>query len=405
MTLTIGSLFAGIGGLELGLEWAGLGPTVWQVEIDPRAQLVLKAHWPEATLHEDVRLVGAATLVPVDIICGGFPCTDVSSAGKRAGITGARSGLWFEFRRIVEELCPPWVVVENVASGSTAWVDTVVGGLEQLGYACLPVPIAAADVGAPHERRRVFIVAAHAHARREHAGAINAEVAGASEPVADSNSAGVRDECRRGIGSNWSDASVTADNGNERVVANTVREGWQGRWPRSHSGRNRPAERGWRSPVPRILRVADGSSAVLDEGVNAHEECFEKACTAGDPVAWQAVCSLREHASPTTSPQRSPRCACCGDPLPELPHVGRRGIWYMGQRTPSDKDVCDLREQVHRVLAHEREDMLKSMPFGTRPQKRSKAMGPRPRIQALGNAVVPACAEVIGHIIQQLRAA
>lgn len=116
--MTIGSLFAGIGGLELGLERAGLGPVVWQVEIDPYCRSVLARHWPNAVRYPDVQRVGSANLSPVDIICGGFPCQDVSGAGKGAGLAvGTRSGLWYEYRRIVAELAPRVVVAENVASG------------------------------------------------------------------------------------------------------------------------------------------------------------------------------------------------------------------------------------------------------------------------------------------------
>ncbi len=157
--LTIGSLFSGIGGLELGLEWAGLGPVKWQVEIDPFCRQVLAKHWPEVQRFEDVRAVGAEQLAPVDLICGGFPCQDVSSAGKRAGLAGSRSGLWREYARVVREVGPQWVVVENVSSGARLWVDSVSNDLEQLGYEVLPVPLSAANVGAPHLRRRVFVVA------------------------------------------------------------------------------------------------------------------------------------------------------------------------------------------------------------------------------------------------------
>ena len=143
--LTIGSLFSGIGGLELGLEWAGLGPTFWQVEKDAKRRDVLARHWPEAEQHEDVCTVEATTLAPVDLICGGFPCQDVSSAGRRAGLAGARSGLWYEFARIAAERRPQWVVVENVGSGARKWVDAVCRDLGRLGYASLPVPIAASD--------------------------------------------------------------------------------------------------------------------------------------------------------------------------------------------------------------------------------------------------------------------
>lgn len=158
--MTIGSLFSGIiGGLELGLEMAGLGPTLWQVEREPFPRCVLQHHWPESRLFDDVCTVGKANLAPVDLVCGGFPCQDVSSAGKGAGLAGERSGLWREFARVVAELRPSWVVVENVQSGARRWFDAVVRELEQLGYAVLPVPLAARDVGAPHRRERLFIVA------------------------------------------------------------------------------------------------------------------------------------------------------------------------------------------------------------------------------------------------------
>jgi len=87
-----GSLFAGIGGFDLGLERAGM-ECAWQVEIDPWARRVLARHWPSVPRYEDVREVGAHNLEPVDVICGGFPCQDISHAGKRAGIEGERSGL------------------------------------------------------------------------------------------------------------------------------------------------------------------------------------------------------------------------------------------------------------------------------------------------------------------------
>lgn len=157
--MRIGSLFSGIGGLELGLEWSGIGRTVWQVEQSEFCRNVLAKHWPQAERFEDVRAVGASVLGPVDLICGGFPCQDVSSAGKGAGLAGERSGLWYQFARIVGEMQPEWVVVENVASGAQRWVDAVRSGLAELGYDSVPFPVSARDVGAPHIRARVFVVA------------------------------------------------------------------------------------------------------------------------------------------------------------------------------------------------------------------------------------------------------
>jgi len=157
--MLIGSLFSGIGGLELGLEWAGLGHTVWQVEQDEYCKTILSRHWPHALRFENVLSVGKENLRPVDIICGGFPCQDNSSAGKGRGLAGKRSGLWFQFARVVEETRPRWVIVENVASGAKRWVDHVCAQLGEFGYEVLPLPISAEDVRAPHLRRRVFVIA------------------------------------------------------------------------------------------------------------------------------------------------------------------------------------------------------------------------------------------------------
>ena len=164
--MRIGSLFSGIGGLELGLEWAGVGETVWQVEQDPYCLAVLAKHWPEAQRFTDVRDVGAHNLPPVDVICGGFPCQDISYAGKGAGLSGSRSGLWYEYARIVREMGPRYVVVENVAALLTRGLDAVLGTLADCGYDAEWSRIAAADVGAPHLRNRIFLLA-HANGERE----------------------------------------------------------------------------------------------------------------------------------------------------------------------------------------------------------------------------------------------
>lgn len=158
--LTIGSLCSGAcDGMALGLEWAGLGPVVWQVEIESDRRTNLARHWPDADRSvSDVRSA-QGRLARVDCILATFPCKDLSSAGARAGLDGAQSGIWFDCLRIIDELRPDWVVVENVASGAANWVPHVRAGLERLGYSCLPVPIAASDCGAPHRRARVFVIA------------------------------------------------------------------------------------------------------------------------------------------------------------------------------------------------------------------------------------------------------
>ena len=159
---TFGSLFAGIGGIDLGLERAGW-TCRWQVENNPYCRAVLAKHWPDVQRRRNVQKAGQKNLPPVDLIAGGFPCQDISTAGRGAGIEGARSGLWTEFARIISELRPNYVLVENVprlrSGGRGAWMGKVVGDLAALGYDCVWDSVSAAFVGAPHRRERLFIVA------------------------------------------------------------------------------------------------------------------------------------------------------------------------------------------------------------------------------------------------------
>lgn len=157
---TLGSLFSGIGGLEKGIEEILKCETVWQVEKDARCRTILERHWPDADRYViDVRRAGRKNLDSVDLLCGGFPCQNLSSAGKREGLTGPLSQLWFEFRRIAEEISPSWIVVENVASGKRRWVPYVRRDLHLLGYRTRAYQLSAFDCGAPHRRERVFILA------------------------------------------------------------------------------------------------------------------------------------------------------------------------------------------------------------------------------------------------------
>lgn len=158
MSMNVLSLFSGIGGLELGLERAGMR-VVAQCESDPYCRAVLAMHWPAVPCWEDVRTLDPATLGPVDLVCGGFPCQDISSAGKGAGIDGDRSGLWKEMHRVIDAVRPRWIVAENVPALRTRGADRVLGDLEGIGYTCWPLVVGADDIGAPHRRKRVFIVA------------------------------------------------------------------------------------------------------------------------------------------------------------------------------------------------------------------------------------------------------
>lgn len=158
---TVGSLFAGIGGFDIGFERAGFR-TAWQVEINPIARAVLADRFPHAKQFEDVCAVGAAQLDRVDIVVGGFPCQDVSSMGKRRGLAGSRTGLFFEAVRILNELRPEWVVLENVtgllSSHDGRDFQTVVQTLAECGYVGCWRVLNAQYFGVPTKRRRVFLV-------------------------------------------------------------------------------------------------------------------------------------------------------------------------------------------------------------------------------------------------------
>jgi DNA (cytosine-5)-methyltransferase 1 len=158
VSLTFGSLFAGIGGFDLGFERAGMA-CKWQVEIDDYATRVLAKHWPNVHRERDIRGCGSHNLEPVDVICGGFPCQDISYAGHGAGLDGERSGLFFEAIRLVRELGPRIVVLENVAALLTRGLDRVLGTLAEIGYDAEWESLPASSFGLYHERDREFIVA------------------------------------------------------------------------------------------------------------------------------------------------------------------------------------------------------------------------------------------------------
>lgn len=158
--VTVGSLFSGAGLCDLGLEWAGMKHRFF-CEVNPFCRSILRRHWPGIPIYEDVRELRGANLPPVDVLCGGFPCQDVSlaAAGKRKGITGKRSGLWHEYARLIEEIRPGYVIVENVPGLLAAGVEAVLQDMAAVGYDAEWEVLPAAAVGAPHRRERVFLVA------------------------------------------------------------------------------------------------------------------------------------------------------------------------------------------------------------------------------------------------------
>ena len=160
--MTHGSLFSGIGGIDLGFEWAGI-ETKWQVEIDEYCQKLLSIRFPHTKKFTDVRKVGSHNLEKVDIISGGFPCQDISVAGKGAGIEGERSGLWTELHRVISELRPRFAFIENVPMLTIRGGGRVISDLAEIGYDAEWQIVGADDVGAWHRRKRIWIVAYSEH--------------------------------------------------------------------------------------------------------------------------------------------------------------------------------------------------------------------------------------------------
>lgn len=182
--LKIGSLFSGIGGLDLAVEEFFDAETAWHCEFDPEPSRVLAARWPGVPNLGDITKVDWSSVEPVDIICGGSPCQDVSAAGPRTGmVNGTRSNLWVQMREAIAQLKPSIVIWENVRGALSAYAFSsvesepgllgehgpdrpalraagrVVGDLSALGYDTVWTTLPASDVGAPHRRERVFVLA------------------------------------------------------------------------------------------------------------------------------------------------------------------------------------------------------------------------------------------------------
>jgi DNA (cytosine-5)-methyltransferase 1 len=255
--LTFGSLFAGVGGFDLGFERAGF-QCKWQVEIDDYATKILERHWPDLHRERDIRQCGRHNLEPVDCIIGGFPCQDISYAGKGAGLDGARSGLWYEFARIVCELEPRIVCVENVSALLTRGLDQVLGTLASFGFDAEWHCIPAAAVGAPHIRDRVFILA---YSNGESALSHHAEMAELPDNCRNTNgSDGKRNGTQREVQGRTN--TDTRGNGDVSDTNGTQRQG--GRLPGgTRTEHADTGSGGWWATEPAVGELVDGVSGGL----------------------------------------------------------------------------------------------------------------------------------------------
>ncbi len=155
---TVGSLFSGIGGIEIGFENEGF-KTEWFIEKEPYAKEILKKRFSSPIIYEDITKVDFRTIAKVDILTGGFPCQDISNAGKGVGITGSRSSLWKYYFEAIRILRPRFALIENVSALTVRGLNVVLADLAKIGYDAEWYNISASAVGAFHQRERIFIIA------------------------------------------------------------------------------------------------------------------------------------------------------------------------------------------------------------------------------------------------------
>jgi DNA (cytosine-5)-methyltransferase 1 len=251
--LTHGSLFAGIGGFDLGFERAGI-KTVWQVEIGEWNRRLLAKRFPGAEQYGDIRHCDSTNLRPVDVITGGFPCQPVSLAGLRRAQSDER-WLWPEYERIIRLLRPAYVVVENVPGLLAAGMGDVISGLASVGYDAEWQSISAAAIGAPHIRDRVWIIAYPDSDQYQSRPSTNQGKASADVPPDTSGdlrgtSRHDRPEPPNGRNSLLADSDEKRRNGRPRIFG----ERWRGELENGD----------WWATEPDVGRVAHGIPARVD---------------------------------------------------------------------------------------------------------------------------------------------
>lgn len=276
--LRVLDLFSGIGGFSLGLERTGGFRTVAFCEIEEFPRRVLAKHWPDVPIYDDVRTLTHERLsqdgVAVDVICGGFPCQDISFAGKGAGLAGERSGLWREFARLIDEIRPRYALVENVAALLYRGLGEVLGDLAEIGYDAEWHCIPASAVGAPHRRDRIWIVAypvadaGGGRCSRPDGRQIQqpwrAEAVGTSQVLADANGAGL--EGRPRLAEHLAKQLAAIERGGAgQAMGDPARElPYRSRSISEQAGWREPSDASWWLAEPDVGRVAHGVPSRVD---------------------------------------------------------------------------------------------------------------------------------------------
>jgi len=255
VTLTVGSLFSGIGGLDLGLERAGM-EVIWQSEIDPYACKVLGKHWPKVPNHGNIKDINWGNIVRPDVICGGYPCQPFSLAGRRAGEDDPRH-LWPWVLNAISELRPKYAILENVRGHLSMGGTSVIADLATVGYDAEWHLVSAASVGAPHRRDRIVIIA-------------HPNNSGSRTPKCGTNSIGSQEIKRQNnvaqCGSSGLSADVADYDSQWNGFDGSPKTSRQARFFGSDNTRREASNvsRQWWATEPDVGRVADGVPSRVD---------------------------------------------------------------------------------------------------------------------------------------------
>jgi len=285
MEVTVGSLFSGIGGLDLGLERAGM-KVIWQSEIDPYCCKVLKKHWPEVPNHGNIKEINWQEIQRPNIIAGGYPCQPFSQAGKRKGTQDPRH-LWPWVREAISQLRPDYAILENVPGHLTMGGTEVIGALTEIGYDAEWRVVSAAGLGANHLRKRIIIVA-YPNSQRPHRTEIDTtnaqqssqpQFAGCSQTMAHADSSDAthgrkrahvesqgscRGNDRSGSNSDVGQISLGGSRQNTSYVANSICKRTQIPIERIFTSIQKFECPTWWQIEPNVGRVADGISNRVD---------------------------------------------------------------------------------------------------------------------------------------------
>lgn len=393
--------------------------TVAFCEIDPDARRILGRHWPSVPCYYDVRELTAVRLAAdgigrVDVVCGGFPCQDISVAGKGAGLAGERSGLWIEFARIIGNVRPRFVIVENVAALLGRGHGEVLGDLAALGYDAEWHCIPAAAVGAPHRRDRVWIVAAdtdrggfqgeRVEEHGEEQGARGRVVDGLGEGRWRPRSPDVADASRIGVeGHRPARVEVALA---PRLAWLLGRDDAGAMW---HEWTTEPPLRGVDDGVPaRVHRLVRSRLRGLTDGNEVGGSQTRAARIAR--LVERDLLQVRFDGAPAAASPGLPRTGSVRDSVPCLPCEGRPARRLSEVETASD--LRDLRADVCAEMQPSAQDMRQGVLKRTRAAQRDEALvieallraQDKPRLRALGNAVVPQVVQVIGEAIMRAAA-